>query len=73
MEPGGRGVGGGRGDQHGGLVAGKLTGQVIGMAIKVHKTVGPGLFESFMRIASRLNSRMPACDFERQVVLPWHI
>ena len=47
MIPGGRGGSGGRGGGEGGLVAGELTGRVIGLGIKVHKALGPGLFEQF--------------------------
>ena len=42
MNHGARGVPGARGETVGGLAAGDLTGRVIGLAIKVHKTVGPG-------------------------------
>jgi hypothetical protein len=45
MNHGARGVPGARGELDGGLTAGDLTGRVIGLAIKVHKTVGPGLLE----------------------------
>lgn len=41
MNHGGRGVLGGRGEEETGLAAGDVTGRVIGLAIKVHKTVGP--------------------------------
>jgi GxxExxY protein len=45
MNRGARGVPGAHGEAAGGLAAGDLTGRLIGLAIKVHKTVGPGLLE----------------------------
>jgi hypothetical protein len=45
MNHGARGGPGARGEPVGGLAAGDLTGRVIGLAIKVHKTVGPGRLE----------------------------
>jgi hypothetical protein len=41
----GRGGPGARGEPVGGLAAGELTGRVPGLAIKVQKTVGPGLLK----------------------------
>jgi GxxExxY protein len=70
MIPGGRGVLGERGEEDGGLVAGKLTGRVIGMAIRIHKTLGPGLFESFYEDCLALELANAGLRFERQVVLP---
>src|ERR1035438_749149 len=48
MIPGGRGVLGERGEEDGGLVAGKLTGRVIGMAIRIKKRSGRGFLKVFM-------------------------
>jgi GxxExxY protein len=66
----GRGGSGGRGEEGGGLVAEKLTGRVIGLAIKIHKTLGPGLFESFYEDCLALEFSHAGLQFARQVVLP---
>jgi GxxExxY protein len=70
MIPGGRGGLGGRGEEDGGLVAEKLTGRLIGMAIKIHKSLGPGLFEQFYEDCFALELSRGGLQFERQVVLP---
>ena len=70
MIPGGRGGSGGRGGGEGGLVAGELTGRVIGLAIKVHKAPGPGLFEQFYEDCLAMELSRAGLRFERQVVLP---
>jgi len=62
-----RGVPGERGEEAGGMVAGNLTGRLIGMAIKIHKTVGPGLFESFYEDCLALELSRGGLRFERQV------
>jgi GxxExxY protein len=60
----------GRGEEVGGLVAGELTGQLIGIAIKIHKSLGPGLFEQFYEDCFALELSRVGLHFERQVVLP---
>lgn len=70
MKPGGRGGLGGRGEEDGGLVAEKLTGRLIGMAIKIHKVAGPGLFEQYYEDCFVLELSRSGLQFERQVVLP---
>jgi GxxExxY protein len=67
MIPGERGGLGGRGEE---LVAGKLTGRVIGMAIEIHKALGPGLFEQFYEDCLALKLSRSGLRFNRQVVLP---
>jgi GxxExxY protein len=51
-------------------VAGRLTGRLIGMAIGIHKAVGPGLFEQLYRDCLALEFLRAGLRFERQVVLP---
>ena len=70
MNPGGRGGLGGRGEEDVGLVAGKLTGRLIGMAIGIHKALGPGLFEQFYEDCLALELSRAGLQFERQIVLP---
>jgi PD-(D/E)XK nuclease superfamily len=69
MNRGGHGALGARGEVDNGLTAGDLTGQVIGLAIKVHKTVGPGLLEQVY--ADCLCHELPlhGLTFQRQVEL----
>lgn len=62
-----RGVPGGRGE---GLAEGELTGRVIGLAIKVHKTVGPGLYENIYEDCLGLELSRAGLRFQRQVELP---
>ena len=69
MIPRGRGGLGGRGEEDG-LVAGELTGRLIGLAIKIHKALGPGLFEQFYEDCFALELARAGLRFERQVVLP---
>jgi GxxExxY protein len=70
MTLGGRGGSGDRGEEEGGLVAGKLTGRVIGLAIRIHKTLGPGLFEHFYEDCLAMELSRAGLRFARQVVLP---
>ena len=70
MNHGGRGVLGGRGEEETGLTAGDLTGRVIGLAIKVHKTVGPGLLEQVYVDCLCLEMACNGLAFQRQVELP---
>jgi len=70
MNHGERGVLGDRGEEESGLVAGDLTGHVIGMAIKIHKTVGPGLYEHFYEDCLALELSHAGLRFERQVIIP---
>jgi GxxExxY protein len=67
MTLGGRGGFGGRGEA---LVAGELTGRVIGMAIGIHKKLGPGLFEQFYEDCFAMELSRAGLRFARQVVLP---
>ena len=50
----------------------KLTGQVIGAAIEVHKTLGPGLLESAYEecLCRELELELRDIPFERQKELP---
>jgi GxxExxY protein len=70
MNHGGRGVLGGRGEEETGLAAGDVTGRVIGLAIKVHKTVGPGLLEQVYVDCLCLEMARNGLAFQRQVELP---
>jgi GxxExxY protein len=70
MTLGERGASGDREEQETRLVAGKLTGQVIGLAIKIHKTLGPGLFEQFYEDCLARELSGAGLRFARQVVLP---
>jgi GxxExxY protein len=69
MNHGGRGVLGARGEEAGGLVAGDLTGRVIGLAIKVHKAVGPGLLEQVYEDCLCHEMALDGLEFQRQVEL----
>jgi GxxExxY protein len=68
MHRGGDGGSGGRGEE--GLTAGDMTGRVIGLAIKIHKTVGPGLYENVYEDCLGLELSRAGLRFERQVELP---
>jgi GxxExxY protein len=70
MHHGERGAREGRGEEEGGLVAGDVTGRVIGLAIKVHKTVGPGLLEQVYEDCLCLELSGGGLAFQRQVELP---
>jgi GxxExxY protein len=70
MNHGGRGGLGGRGEAIGGLAAGDLTGLVIGLAIKVHKAVGPGLLEQVYEECLCHEMTLNGLAFRRQVELP---
>ena len=48
----------------------KLTGEVIGAAIEVHKILGPGLLESAYEECLCHELRLRAIHFERQKALP---
>jgi PD-(D/E)XK nuclease superfamily len=67
---GARGVPGARGEAGGGLAAGDLTGRVIGLAIKVHKTVGPGLLEQIYEDCLCHEKTLHGLTVQRQVKLP---
>jgi GxxExxY protein len=69
MNRGGHGVPGARGEAVGGLAAGDLTGRVIGLAIKVHKTVGPGLLEQIYEDCLCHEMALNGLSFQRQVEL----
>jgi GxxExxY protein len=69
MHHGGRGVPGGRGEEDG-LVVGDMTGRVIGLAIKVHKAIGPGLYENVYEDCLGLELSRAGLRFARQVELP---
>ena len=70
MNHGARGVLGARGETVGGLAAGDLTGRVIGLAIKVHKTVGPGLLEQIYEDCLCHEKTLHGLTGQRQVKLP---
>ncbi|MFC1812261.1 GxxExxY protein [Thermodesulfobacteriota bacterium] len=48
----------------------KLTGQVIGAAIEVHKAIGPGLLESTYEECLCHELKLRKISFKRQVPLP---
>lgn len=52
------------------LLAEPLTQQVIGLAIEVHRHLGPGLLESVYDQCLTLELRRAGIDFARQVALP---
>ena len=47
-----------------------LTGSVIGAAIEVHKTLGPGFLESVYENALALEMQARGIAFERQLAVP---
>ncbi len=48
----------------------QLTGQIIGLAIEVHKALGPGLLESAYEECLALELRTAGLRYERQTLLP---
>lgn len=52
------------------LLAEPLTQQVIGLAIEVHRHLGPGLLESVYEQCLSLELRRGCIDFVRQVAIP---
>lgn len=48
----------------------ELTEKIIGAAIEVHKTIGPGLLESAYEECLAHEMRLRGLNFERQVPLP---
>ena len=48
----------------------QLTGQIIGLAIEVHKALGPGLLESAYEECLSLEFRSAGLQYERQALLP---
>lgn len=46
---------------------GELTGLVIGAAMEVHRTLGPGFLESIYEEAMAIELRLRSIPFERQV------
>jgi hypothetical protein len=67
MNHGGREGLGGRGEGAGALAAGDLTGRIIGLAIKVHRTVGPGLLEQVYQDCLCHEMTLAGVSFRRQV------
>jgi GxxExxY protein len=53
-----------------GLVHGDITYQIIGAAMRVHRSLGPGLLESVYEACLCHELRRGAIPFERQVHLP---
>ena len=47
-----------------------LTEKIIGCAIEVHKTLGPGLLESTYESALAVELRLAGLNFERQLIVP---
>jgi len=47
-----------------------LTDKIIGMAIEVHRALGPGLLESAYQICMEQESKLQNIPFERQVEIP---
>jgi GxxExxY protein len=52
------------------LVRGELTEQVIGLAIKLHRRLGPGLLESVYEECLCFELQQTGLDFERQIAVP---
>lgn len=52
------------------LVHQELTGQIIGVAIAVHRELGPGFIEAFYARAFELELRAQQLPFEREVTVP---
>lgn len=50
--------------------ADKITGEIIGAAIKVHRALGPGLLESVYEHALHLELTKSGLRSERQVAIP---
>ena len=48
----------------------KLTERIIGCAIEVHKTLGPGLLESIYEAALCMEMSKAGLKFKKQVVMP---
>jgi len=48
----------------------EITAKIIGAAIDVHKTIGPGLLESAYEECLAYEMRIRGLNFERQVPLP---
>jgi len=48
----------------------EITAKIIGAAIEVHKTIGPGLLESAYEECLAYEMRIRGLNFERQVPLP---
>ena len=47
-----------------------LTDKIIGAAIEVHRTLGPGLLESAYQVCMEHECKLQKISFERQVDLP---
>ena len=47
-----------------------LTDKIIGAAIEVHRTLGPGLLESAYQVCMEYECKLQTIPFERQVDLP---
>ena len=52
------------------LVQGDLTDQVIGLAINVHKELGPGLLESVYEECLSFELSEAGLQFQRQLAIP---
>ena len=52
------------------LVHGELTEQVIGLAIKLHRRLGPGLLESVYEECLCFELQQAGIDFGRQIAVP---
>ena len=48
----------------------RLTGEVIGAAIEVHKTIGPGLLESAYSRCLQVELSLQKIPFQKELVLP---
>lgn len=60
----------GKGERGKGFGDGTLTGKVIGAAIEVHRTLGPGFLESIYEEALCLELEYCGLAFERQKAVP---
>lgn len=52
------------------LLEKNLTDKIIGAAIEVHKTLGPGLLESSYQVCLEHESKLRSMPFEHRVKLP---
>ncbi len=48
----------------------EITEQVIGLAIKVHRTLGPGFLESVYKAALAYEMEKAGLNFEKELELP---
>jgi GxxExxY protein len=54
------------------LMEKELTEKIIGIAIEIHRALGPGLLESAYQVCMEHESALQKMPFERQVDIPVH-